>query len=295
MSDWPVGLSTGCFYQGSIFDCLEVISRGGFNIIEVCSLPVHLNYHDGEMVARAARLVEELGMETYSFHAPFADHIDISSSDPSLRKKALAEIIQAAEAAAAFRVRYFVIHPGPESWDLKEQAERFERLKWAAETLNQVAECCSRLEIGCVFENKLPHLLFAHTSDLLWILATMASVEVGVCLDTGHANLTGDIHSVIQKLRGHLRMVHAHDNHGRSDEHLAPGAGLIDWNRVLMKLDQTGFHGGIILELSHMNDMQRLLLEARKAKRLLREIDRRLTLTSSRWRRTPNDPSAKGA
>ena len=89
-------------------------------------------------------------------------------------------------------------------------------------------------------------------------------------------------------------MVHAHDNHGRSDEHLAPGAGFIDWNRVLTELDQTGFHGGIILELSHMNDMQRLLLEARKAKRLLREIDRRLTLTLSRRRLTSGDLSAKG-
>jgi Sugar phosphate isomerases/epimerases len=64
------------------------------------------------------------------------------------------------------------------------------------------------------------------------------------------------MYTVIQKLSGHLRMVHAHDNHGGGDEHLAPGAGFIDWNRVLMELDRTGFHGGIILELSHMNDMQ---------------------------------------
>jgi sugar phosphate isomerase/epimerase len=294
MSDWPVGLSTGCFYQHSIFDCLDLISRGGFNLIEVCSFPAHLNYHDRDTVVRAARRVEELGIETYSFHAPFADSIDISSRDPDLRDAALKEIFQAAEAAAAFRVRYFVIHPGPESWDLKEESERFERLKWVADTLNQVAEHCSELEIGCVFENKLPHLLFARTSDLLWILTSMASVEVGVCLDTGHANLTGDMYTVIQKLSGHLRMVHAHDNHGGGDEHLAPGAGFIDWNRVLMELDRTGFHGGIILELSHMNDMQRLLLEARKAKRLLREIDRRLTLNLSRRRRTLNEPSAKG-
>lgn len=281
MSDWPVGLSTGCFYQRSIFDCLEVISRGGFNIIEVCSFPAHLNYHDRDVVARAARRAEQLGMETYSFHAPFADHIDISSKDPSQREKALTEIIQAAEAAAAFRVRYFVIHPGPESWDLKEQGERFERLKWAAETLNQVAEYCSRLEIGCVFENKLPHLLFAHTSDLLWILAAMACAEVGVCLDTGHANLTGDIHGVIHKLSGHLRMVHAHDNHGGGDEHLAPGKGFIDWTVFLTELERAGFRGGIILELSSMIDMQELLAEARKAKRFLREIDRRLALSRS--------------
>ena len=279
MSDWPVGLSTGCFHQRSIFDCLDLISRGGFNIIEVCSFPAHLNYKNRDMVARAARLVEKLGMETYSFHAPFADHLDISSQDSSLRQKALTEIIEAAEAAAVFRVRYFVIHPGPESWDLHEQGERFERLKWAAETLNQVAERCRELEIGCVFENKLPHLLFAHTSDLLWILAAVASVDVGVCLDTGHANLTGDIYNVIHKLSGHLRMVHAHDNHGGGDEHLAPGTGSIDWNQVLTELDQTGFHGGIILELSSMIDTQELLAEARRAKRFLRDIGRRLALS----------------
>jgi len=150
MSDWPVGLSTGCFYQQSIFDCLETISRGGFNIIEVCSYPMHLDYHDYDMVVRAAHRVEELGMEAYSFHAPFADHIDISSRDSECRRRGLAEVLQAAEAAATFQVRYFVIHPGPESWDLKERDERFERLRWAADSLNQVAERCSKLGVGCV-------------------------------------------------------------------------------------------------------------------------------------------------
>ncbi len=279
MSDWPVGLSTGCFSQHSIFDCLETISRGGFNIIEICSFPAHLNYHDADMVARAARRVEELGIEAYSFHAPFADHIDISSSDAGLREQALVEIVQAAEAAATFQVRYFVIHPGPEHWDLREQKERLDRLKWAAETLNQVMERCQELGIGCVLENKLPHLLFAQTSDLLWILTTMDTVEMGVCLDTGHANLSSDIYSVMHKLGQHLRMIHAHDNHGEGDEHLAPGAGNIDWNRVLTELDRTGFRGGFILELASIGDVQHLLAQARKSKRLLRDIGRRLALS----------------
>jgi sugar phosphate isomerase/epimerase len=279
MSDWPVGLSTGCFSQHSIFDCLETISRGGFNIIEICSFPAHLNYHDAEMVARAARRVEELGMEAYSFHAPFAEHIDVSSSDAARRKQALFEIDRAAEAAATFQVRYFVIHPGPEHWDLKDQKQRLDRLKWAAETLNQVAERCHQLGIGCVLENKLPHLLFAQTSDLLWILTTMETVNVGVCLDTGHANVSGDIYSVMHKLGQHLHMIHAHDNHGRGDEHLAPGNGNINWNRFLTELDRTGFRGGFILELASIDDMQRLLVEARKGKRLLRSIGRQLALS----------------
>lgn len=37
MSDWAVGLSTGCFYQKSIFEVLETIRNGGFSLIEICS------------------------------------------------------------------------------------------------------------------------------------------------------------------------------------------------------------------------------------------------------------------
>ena len=54
MSDWAVGLSTGCFWQTSIFDCLEDIRNSGFGRIEICSSPAHLDYHDVERVKRAA-------------------------------------------------------------------------------------------------------------------------------------------------------------------------------------------------------------------------------------------------
>lgn len=52
MSDWVVGLSTGCFYQTSIFECLESIRNAGFNLVEVCSYLKHLDYHDEEAVLR---------------------------------------------------------------------------------------------------------------------------------------------------------------------------------------------------------------------------------------------------
>jgi hypothetical protein len=56
MSDWAVGLSTGCFWQTSIFECLEDIRNSGFGRIEICSFPAHLDFHDVERVKRAAAL-----------------------------------------------------------------------------------------------------------------------------------------------------------------------------------------------------------------------------------------------
>jgi hypothetical protein len=55
-----------------------------------------------------------------------------------------------------------------------------------------------------------------------------------------------------------------------------------------MELDQTGFHEGIILELSSGDDTQLLLAEARKAKRFLRDIGRRLALSRPPTARAPS-------
>jgi sugar phosphate isomerase/epimerase len=282
MNDWPVGLSTGSFYRKSIFDCLEPIRHSGFNIIEICSFPAHLDYHDLDAVRRAAERIDALGLEAYSFHAPFADHIDITSLNPEQRNVALQEILKAAEAAAILQVRYFVIHPGPEHEQTPHLpcAERFQRMQNAATTLNQVAQHCRELGIGCVLENKLPHLLFGGTSDILWILGAMSAINVGTCLDTGHAFLSGDLYNVMHKLSGHLQMIHANDNSGNYDDHKPPGEGNIDWNRLLTELSQIEFHGGFILELSGNKESEIVLAEARRSRRYLREISRQLALSS---------------
>lgn len=279
MSDWPVGLSTGCFYQTSIFDCLPEIRSGGFDLLEICSFPRHLDYHDTSSVKAAAKMIEEFGMEAYSFHAPFAEHIDISALNQDQRNVAVHEILAAAEAAAILGVRYFVIHPGPEYILNGSGQERVQRMENAAGILNFVSRRCQALGIGCVLENKLPHLIFGNTSDILWMLGAMSTVNVGICLDTGHAHLSGDIYNAMHKLSGHLQMVHANDNTGSGDDHFPPGMGKIDWPRLLAELAHTGFHGAFILELAGNKEKSALLAEARTARRYLREISRRLALS----------------
>lgn len=271
MSDWAVGLSTGCFWHTSIFECLEDIRNSGFGRIEICSFPAHLDYHDVERVKRAARLIGELGLETYSFHAPFSDRIDITSPDPQLRDFALRELLKAAEAAAILKVRYFVIHPGPENATLPEH-ERFWRLQNAVEVLNQAALHCRQLGVGLVLENMLPHLFAGRTRDLLWILGALDSCEVGICLDTGHAHLGEDLPAVVHKLSGHLWMVHASDNHRHRDDHLPPGDGKINWAAFLAHLYDLRFNGTFILEINGMGDRNEILQGARRGRRYLRDL-----------------------
>lgn len=282
MSDWPIGISTGCFYYMNFFDCLEPICRGGFSMVEIASSKTHLDYHDKQAMHRAARTLEERGIEAYSFHAPFREDIDVTALDEGARAYARREIFAAAEAAAILGVRYFVFHPGPEKSYHPPPEERIRRMNHAAELINDVCNYCQKLGIGIVLENMLPHLFFGNLRDMLWIVGAIENPMVGTCLDTGHAFISGDLRRIMYKLSGYLQYIHANDNNGKEDLHLCPGQGGIDWHKLLHELNEVGFQGAFILEL--MGDSQKnpytVMDEARQSRRFLRNICRGLTITN---------------
>jgi len=282
MSDWPIGISTGCFYFMDFFDCIEPIRHGGFAMIEIASSKTHLDYHDKHAMKRAARTLDKMGIEAYSFHAPFREDIDVTSLDEGGRAHARREILSAAEAAAILGARYFVFHPGPEKSYQPTPDERIRRMNNAAEIINEVCEHCQKLGIGMVLENMLPHLFFGNMRDMLWIIGAINSPMVGTCLDTGHAFITGDVYKIMYKLSGHLQFIHANDNFGRDDVHLPPGKGTINWNKLLHELNEVDFRGAFILELmgDSKKDPHTVLDEARQSRLFLRGICRRLSLSS---------------
>jgi sugar phosphate isomerase/epimerase len=275
MSDWPCGISTGCFYRTPILEALPHVRNGGFTLIEVCSFPAHLNYHERGQVAAAAGLMRSLGIEANSMHAPFAADIDISSHDTGQRGHSVRELFAATEAAADLGCHYLVLHPGPEMEGRPSPEEWFWRMRHAADSLNQVATRCRELGLTLLLENMLPHLLFGHSSDMLWLLGAIRETNVGTCLDTGHASLSGDLPTVVHKLSGHLRMLHANDNRGDRDDHLPPGEGLIDWHSLVIQLIRWRFQGPLILELAGSGTPGEIMERARKARLFLGELSRR--------------------
>lgn len=273
MSDWRCGISTGCFYKTDILHALPLVRDGGFVTIEVCSFPAHLDYHNQDHVAKAAELMKSLGMDANSFHAPFADSIDISSLDPGQRARSVREVIAACDAAAALRASYLVLHPGPEREGRPPPEEWYQRMRCAADSLNEVAAHCRHLGVTLLLENMLPHLMFGHVSDLMFLLGAIRETNVGTCLDTGHAFLSKDLRTVVHKLSGHLRMLHVNDNLGDSDAHLSPGEGAIDWISLFRQLRQWNFHGPLILELADSGEApERIMQRARDARDYLRGI-----------------------
>lgn len=271
MKPWKIGLSTGCFYSRPILSVLDEIRASGFDSIEVCSFPAHLDYHNRDDVVRAGEKIHALGMRPVSFHAPFADRIDITALDPAQRKTAVAELLIACEAAAAMGCENLVLHPGPERSGRPPEEEFHARMRNAAESLNTVANRCCELGVHLLLENMLPHLLFGHVNDMLYLLGSIRHCEVGTCLDTGHAYLCRELGMVANKLSGHLYLIHVNDNRGDRDEHLPPGEGHIDWPWFVGELKRWNFDGTLILELSSRENesVPDMLARARHARDFL--------------------------
>jgi len=124
---------------------LETIRNSGFSMIEICSFPAHLDYHDKDTVRATGQLIRDLGMEPFSFHAPFRDTIDITSLQHDQREFSLRELLIAAESAAAMGVRHFVIHPGPDRSGKPPEAEYVARMENASKVLGRVSGHCRDL------------------------------------------------------------------------------------------------------------------------------------------------------
>jgi len=82
----------------------------------------------------------------------------------------------------------------------------------------------------------------------------LEDVDVGICLDFGHAHLQGDLDEAIELVSGHVVTTHVHDNGGKRDEHLVPYAGSIRWESAVMETQKIGYDGVLMFEVAPNGD-----------------------------------------
>jgi sugar phosphate isomerase/epimerase len=95
---------------------------------------------------------------------------------------------------------------------------------------------------------------------------------VGICLDFGHAHLDGDVIDAVETVSEHLIATHVHDNRGRSDDHLLPFDGTIDWAATLLAVQKIGYDGPFMFEIVAQGSTRETLARARNARQRIDAI-----------------------
>jgi sugar phosphate isomerase/epimerase len=182
-----------------------------------------------------------------SVHAPFADINPASLSRPIL-KASMKRLLQSMEYAHALGAYLWVFHPGSKSGissfypeaDWKQNLQSIRVLHVAAEDYG----------LRIAIEN-LPekyNFLMRNPQDFLRFYKETDLDDIGIVLDTGHANLEGQIYPFLRELSEKIVHVHVSDNHGELDEHLGLGRGNIDWGLFAKTLKSSGFSGTVLTE-----------------------------------------------
>lgn len=156
------------------------------------------------------------------------------------------------EGAGMLGVPWIVLHPSQRpDYEQPESEERM--LAENAEYFRRHAERAAKWNVGLALENmSRPRGGLTSAKQLLRLVELIDMPNVGICWDTGHANLSGQNQpeSIVQ-MRGKLHALHIADNFGEKDDHMAPYFGTVDWPPIIEALRASEYDGDFTFE-AHM-------------------------------------------
>ena len=272
------GVSTHLYHGARLDrDHLVEIAAHGFEAVEIFATRTHFDYHDAQAVHDLKDHLRDTGLRPHAVHAPtaasFRDGVwgtsySIAQGDEGARRVAVDETVAAIGAAAQLGAPVVVLHPGvPTAQQPSPRDNRADALVRSVEELQAAAEPLGvRLALE-VIPNRL-----GGADALVGLLEDELDLDgLGVCLDTGHANILGDVSEAVETAGGFVISTHVHDNDGRADSHEVPFKGAIDWPTVLMAFRKIGYEGTWMFELTGKEP--RLVLEqAARARRRMEEL-----------------------
>ena len=273
------GISTHLFHGERLErHHLEAFAAADLHEIEFFATRTHLDYHDASRVAAIAGHARDLGLTPWSMHAPICDSFiggewgrAYSNASPAAaqRQEAVAEAVAAIGAARDLGCAVVVLHLGIPRGQPVPAGDN--DAGSARRSLEPIADACAAAGLQLALE-VIPNELSTAAALVDWLTGDLDIGPVGVCLDVGHAHLTGGAPEAAELLAGHLLTTHIHDNRGRSDDHLVPFDGSIDWPATLMSLFKVGYTGPLMFELPDHGDAARVLRRAVAARQRIQAI-----------------------
>lgn len=176
-----------------------------------------------EEFRRIATLLKENQLAC-TLHAPFFD-LAPGALDPFILEKTRHKLHQAFELISLFQPKSIVCH-----LQYEENKHGYVFDTWYSTflaTYTPLVEICRQNNVTIMFENTYERDPEVH----LKVLKHFSSPHVKFCLDVGHllAFSKTCYTTWLPTLSPWLGQLHLHDNHGATDEHLAPGQGTFNF------------------------------------------------------------------
>jgi len=259
-------------------DHLLAIAQHGFEAVELFATRTHFDYHNPTAVGDLQQWLADAGLELHGVHAPVTDSyvggrwgppLTLASAEPEARAAALVEAQQALFIARRIPIQVLVVHLGlPRTQSPSPGDNNRDGARRSVEELQRLA---SPLGVRVAVE-VIPNELSRAGSLVHFVEEDLDAPEVGICLDFGHAHMDGDLLDAIETVSGHVITTHVHDNHGRTDDHLVPFDGTIDWPAAMTAVQKIGYDQTLLFEIASHRSPVDTLMRAQRAREKLERL-----------------------
>jgi sugar phosphate isomerase/epimerase len=183
----------------------------------------------------------------YSLHCPIAD-VNIASPSRPMLNASLKRLKQSMAFANELNAELWVLHPG----QITGITPFYPGSEWQQNTqsIYLLHKAAKDYGLRIAIENvpKKYGSVMKTTEDFQKLYEETGLTDIGIVLDTGHANLEAQTERFLTQFPEKIFEMHLSDNMGESDQHLGIGFGKIDWQRLVQSLKQIDFNGVIMIE-----------------------------------------------
>ena len=273
------GISTHLYHNQRLTrEHLGQIGAHGFERVEVFATRTHFDYHNPAAVADLQQWLAEASLELHGVHAPIGESfsggrwgqpLTLASADADTRAHAMAEAQHALQIARRLPFGVLVAHIGLPRSQQRSAADNSRDA--ARRSIDELQGLAAPLGVRVAIE-VIPNELSRAASLVHFVEEVLESSEVGICLDFGHAHMDGDLIDAVETVSEHLITTHVHDNRGRTDDHLVPFEGSIDWAAGLTAVQKIGYDGAFVLEIAPRRPATETLVKARQARERMEQL-----------------------
>jgi sugar phosphate isomerase/epimerase len=217
---------------------LNLFREYGFDYIHWCDDWDNDTLYSASEISCFRRQIKDAGILCQDVHGTSTTQYRIDSLDSECRKHYKALLENRVQLCSELGGDCVVVHP-PRT----ESGKLGFKLENAIETLKSIQKLCQELGIRIAVEN-------CYKGDEFFLEGFLDVFEpefLGVCFDSGHANIHGNVNEIF-KHRERLLATHLHDNKGDLDSHQPPFWGTVNWRNIIDLIKASGYRKPLNLE-----------------------------------------------
>ena len=267
------GIVTDCYGAKTPLEkSLKQLAKSGFRDVEIAGSHLAANVPSGRPLASKAEerlkgienLTRQLGITVWQLHGPYGGN-DLVADSEKRRKYNLDVYRRWIDCCLLVKAKVLIVHIGGRADFCPAKDLKFIRDK-NVDALAGLIKHIGGEELRLAIENLVSRFLedppafnlFGNRiSDLQGMIQELKSEKIGICLDTGHANIEKlDIPLAIEEAGKDLIATHIHENNGVYDLHMFPFSlrrnfSGMDWFAIFKAFRKIGYPNPLIGECAN--------------------------------------------